>query len=87
MEGVGKCIEVWGEVIKGKCVGEVGSVWGMGVGEWKCVWGVGKCAWGVGKCAWDVGRDVERVLGWGQCGGCGEVWGEGWCHDLKPQLS
>ena len=61
---------------------------------WKCVWGVGKCVWD------DVGRGMERVLGLGQCGGCGEVWGEmwdnlgegeiwekGWCHDLGPQLS
>ena len=59
--------------------------------------------WGVGvsKCVWGVGRGVEMVLGWGWCwerggggaGKCGEkygtIWGsrEGWCHDLRPQLS
>ena len=67
---------------KGRCVGGVGSVlgcakvwggvvWGMGVGVWKCVWGVAKCVW-------DVGKGVERVLGWGQSGGCEEVWEEIW---------
>ena len=57
MEGVGKCIGVWGEVSESVfgmwevCwgVGKYGEVWEMGVGMWKCVWGVGKCVWDVGK--------------------------------------
>ena len=66
MEGVRKCIGGVGGG-KGRCVGGVGSVlgcgkvWGgvgMGVGVWKCVWGVAKCVW-------DVGKGAERVLGWG----------------------
>ena len=79
MEGVGKCIGVWGEVREGVlgvwevCWGvrKYGVVWGMGVGVWKCVWGVAKCVW-------DVGKGVERVLEWGQSGGCKEVWEEIW---------
>ena len=79
MEGMGKCIGVWGEVREGVlgvwevCWGvrKYGVVWGMGVGVWKCVWGVAKCVW-------DVGKGVERVLGWGQSGGCEEVWEEIW---------
>ena len=102
MEGVGKCIGVWGEGREGVLgvwevcwgVGKYGVVWGMGVGVWKCVWGVAKCVW-------DVGKGVERVLGWGQKGGgarkcgkkygtiweSGKIWGEGQCHDFGPQLS
>ena len=79
MEGVGKCIGVWGEVRESVlgvwevCWGvrKYGVVWGMGVDVWKCVWGVAKCVW-------DVGKGVERVLGWGQSGGCEEVWEEIW---------
>ena len=62
---------------------------------WKCVWGVGR---GVERVLWWG----QRVLGWGwereggglrkcweKCGtirGSGDVWGEGWCHNLGPQL-
>ena len=68
---------------KGRCVGGVGSVLGVlevcwGVRKYGVVWGMGvgvwKCVWGVAKCVWDVGKGVERVLGWGQSGGCEEVW-------------
>ena len=66
--GCGKCVEVW------ESMGRRGKVWG-GVGDGgRCV----EVCLGCGKCVRDVGRGVERVLGWGQCGGCGEVWGEMW---------
>ena len=76
---MGEIWKEWGNVLgcgggKERCVGGVESVLGCGkvwVGVWKCVWRVGKCVW-------DVGRGVERVLRWGQCGDCGEVWGEMW---------
>ena len=81
------------------CVGSVlgcGKVWGgVGMGS-RCVkvcLGCGKrCGKGVGVGA----KGVELGLGKGRWG-CGEVlgemwdnpggWGEGWCHDLGPQLS
>ena len=75
MEGVGKCVGVWGEVREsvGRCVG------GWGVGVWKCVWGVGKCVWGVG--AKGVGLGLEKGR-WG----CGEVLGEMWDNSLTMSV-
>ena len=88
MEGVGKCVRVWREIIEGvgRCVGGEEK---CGGGVRKCVWGVGrgvrsvlgcggwgvsvrKSVWGVEKCFWGVGRGVRRVLGWRQCE---EKWG------------
>ena len=63
--GKGRCVGCVWEVCWG--VQKYGVVWGMGVGVWKCVWGVAKCVR-------DVGKGVERVLGWGQSGGYEEVW-------------
>ena len=67
MEGVGKCVGVWGEVREGvgRCVRGVGSV--LGCGKYGEVWGMGsRCVevcLGCGKCVCGVGRGVERVLG------------------------
>ena len=76
MEGVGKCVGLWGGVRKGagRCVGDVGG----GVG--KCVWGVGRGVGSVLGCGeWGKvwggmsGRCVKMCLGCGEmCLGCGE---------------
>ena len=100
MEGVGKCVGCGGG--KGKCVGGVGKYgeeWGMGSRCVEVCSGCGKICLGSGEgCGKGVGVG-QRVLGWcckrggadaGKCGtiqGSGEMWGEGWCHDLGPKLS
>ena len=77
---------------KGRCVGGVGSVlgcgkvWGgvgMGVGVWKCVWGVAKCVWDVGKVrkgCWgggNVGGGSKCGKKYGTIWESGKMWGEG----------
>ena len=88
MEGMGKCIGVWGEVREGVlgvwevCWGvrKYGVVWGMGVGVWKCVWGVAKCVWDVGKGFWGgikVGGTRKCGKKYGTIWESGKIWGEG----------
>ena len=68
MEGVGKCIGVWGEVRGG--VLEV----------WEVCWGVAKCVWDVGKGCWGgvkVGGARKCGKKYGTIWESEKLWGEG----------
>ena len=69
VEGVGKCVGVWGEVRRYEgCRGRQGEMWGVKI---NCGGDLGKCGerYGGGrKVCWvwgEVGRDVEKGIVWG----------------------
>ena len=66
-------------------VGKYGEVRGSVFGVWENVFGVWGEMW---KGCWGGGKGLIKF--WEKCGTIQvtrEVWGEGWCHDLRPQLS